>query len=74
MKIKYCDKCKRRGHLVKHQLIPKLQKQFPDAEFEVGCLSFCGPGSQQPFVFVDDELVYAKTDDELIDKLCQLYK
>lgn len=67
--IKYCDRCKRRGDIVKAQLVPRLQKEFPEATFEAECLSFCGPGSKKPFVAVNNELVYADSDDELVRKI-----
>jgi len=70
--IKYCDKCKRRGDIVKAQLVPKLQKEFPQAVFEAKCLSFCGPGSKKPFVYVNDTLVYADSDEALIEKIKQV--
>lgn len=67
--ISYCDMCKRRGDQVKAHLAPRLKKEFPEAEFVVQCLSFCGPGSKKPFVYVNDELIYAETDDELIQEI-----
>jgi len=72
MEIKYCDKCKRRGDLVRTQLVPRLKKEFAQATFEVGCLSVCGLGSRQPVVFVNGEVVYANSDDELIMKIKQI--
>jgi len=69
MKIKYCDKCKRRGDLVRSELLPRLKKEFPMATFEAGCLSMCGLGSRMPVVFVDDHIIYADSDDELINKI-----
>lgn len=69
--IKYCDKCKRRGDIVRTKLLPRLKKEFPHAEFQSGCVSFCGPGSQKPFVYVNDMLVYATNDDELIEQIHQ---
>lgn len=67
--IRYCDSCKRRGDIVRSKLAPRLKKEFPNAEFDVQCLSFCGPGSRQPFVYLGDTLIYAATDDALIDKI-----
>ena len=67
--IKYCDKCKRRGDIVRKELVPRLKKEFPQATFENGCVSFCGPGSKRSFVYVNDLLVYAMSDDELIEKI-----
>ncbi|MGL5042260.1 MAG: DUF1450 domain-containing protein [Culicoidibacterales bacterium] len=67
--IKYCESCKKRGPTVKTQLLPKIKKAFPDALLESKCLSFCGPGSRQPFVYVDDTLIYAADDEQLIAKI-----
>jgi len=67
--IQYCEKCKRRGDLVRTKLAPRLKKEFPMATFTTKCLSFCGPGSQMPFVFINDALIYADSDDELITKI-----
>ena len=70
--IKYCTKCKRRGHLVASELLPLLKKQYPHAEFEDQCLSFCGPGSKKPFVQVNGVLVFADTDEELLEKIADV--
>ncbi|GBU11207.1 hypothetical protein AwErysi_08230 [Erysipelotrichaceae bacterium] len=67
--IKYCTSCKKRGDLVQKTLVPKLKKAFPESDFIMQCLSFCGPGSRQPFVYVDQTLITAKTDEELIEKI-----
>jgi uncharacterized protein YuzB (UPF0349 family) len=69
MEIKYCDRCKRRGDLVRSQLLPRLKKEFPQAAFDSMCLSVCGIGSRKSVVFVNDQLIYADSDDELIDKI-----
>lgn len=70
--IKYCTKCKRRGHLVSSELLPLLKKAYPDAEFEDKCLSFCGPGSKKPFVQINGALVFAETNEELMEQIAEV--
>jgi len=69
MEIKYCDKCKRRGDLVRSQLVPRLKKEFAGASFDAQCLSVCGLGSRKAVVFVDGQIIHADSDDELIAKI-----
>lgn len=70
--IGYCVKCRGRGDIVRTKLVPRLKREFPTAIFEERCLSFCGPGAKTSFVTVNEVLVTATTDDELINKIHEL--
>lgn len=69
MEIKYCTRCKRRGHLVKSELLPMLKEKYPDASYEDMCLSFCGPGSKGPIVSINGQLLFADTNEELMEAI-----
>lgn len=64
--IRICDKCK--GTNV-NTLLPKLKAIAPDAEYHIGCQSFCGPGRKKPFAIVNDKAILAPNEDELIAKV-----
>ena len=68
-KFKVCDRC--RGSNLR-TLIPRLNKLDEDAEIEMGCHSYCGPGRDYPFVFVNNKPVLAKDEDELIQKVSEM--
>jgi len=64
--FKICDKCK--GTNVA-SLKTELAKAFPDADINIACQSYCGPGRDYPFVFVNNKPIKAGSQPELIEKV-----
>ncbi len=63
-----CNKCRTIDH---KYLVNELLKLYPDASFEVRCQSFCGPGSLEPFIAVNEVFISAKSMDVLIEKVVE---
>ena len=61
--FRLCDDCL--GVNLK-TLIPKLKKKAPNAEFIIGCQSYCGPGRTQTFTLVKSRICIADTEVELM--------
>lgn len=61
--FRVCDACL--GVNLK-TLIPKLKKKAPNAEFIIGCQSYCGPGRTQTFTLVNSRICIADTEVELM--------
>ena len=66
--FRICDKCK--GTNVE-SLKRKLLTIDEKAQMLVGCQSYCGPGRDRPFVFVNGKPLIADTEDLLIEKVKQ---
>ena len=64
--FKVCDKCKGTNL---QTLIPKLEKLDPESNIIVGCHSYCGPGRDFPFVFLNNKPIQGLDESELIDKI-----
>lgn len=68
MIIRICDKCKCTNIKT---LIPKIKTIIPNPEIIVGCQNVCGIGRNKSFLIVNDKLIIADNENELIEKLKQ---
>ena len=64
--FRVCDKCKATNI---HTLVPKLKGIDDEAKIFIGCHSYCGPGRDRNFVFVNNKPILADSENELIEKV-----
>ena len=65
--FKVCDRCKGTNLST---LIPKLEKLDPNAIIrKPTCISYCGPGRDYPFVFLNNKPIKGENEDDLIAKV-----
>lgn len=67
--FRVCDKCKATNL---NTLLPQLKAIDEQAKVYIGCQSFCGPGRDRPFVFVNNKPIIADNEKELIEKVKQV--
>ncbi|MFV0424369.1 MAG: DUF1450 domain-containing protein [Bacilli bacterium] len=50
-------------------MIQILRKKYPYATFDLKCQSYCGPGSNKPFVAINEVFIDGSSLEELIENV-----
>ena len=65
--FKICDRCKGTNL---NTVIPRIKKLDPKAKISKPvCASYCGPGRDYPFVFLNNKPIKGENEDDLIKKI-----
>ncbi len=70
MQAIYCEKCHNKkmiGHV--SDVLNKIEKMEHISSVSRSCISYCGPGKENFFALVDDELITGDTLDEMLQKI-----